>query len=225
VGNRLEEFLRRRARLQRVEEEVRRRVVLGFFDTLYWSRKFKRHMEQKRAARMTFVPDLNVPDILVDDEDDRARAAQSGAAQQNRQTMAAPGRAPSTFLSADDAARQAHHRSWSGHQSVDISLHDTSYGHPLSAPRSGGMSSSVFGNGPASPTTPGSGGLHHRHNASANSFELQEGGSQPGSNASSRRGSAVSPAQARELLDDSVWMESIRRSTTQRKSGWGPGYQ
>jgi hypothetical protein len=31
---RLEEFLRRRARLQRVEEEVRRRIVLGFFDTL-----------------------------------------------------------------------------------------------------------------------------------------------------------------------------------------------
>ena len=31
---RLEEFLRRRARLQRVEEEVRRRVVVGFFNTL-----------------------------------------------------------------------------------------------------------------------------------------------------------------------------------------------
>ncbi|KAI1294553.1 Ion transport protein-domain-containing protein [Xylaria venustula] len=31
---RLEEFLRRRARLQRVEEEVNRRIVLGFFDTL-----------------------------------------------------------------------------------------------------------------------------------------------------------------------------------------------
>ncbi|KAM0322822.1 hypothetical protein ACHAQA_009163 [Verticillium albo-atrum] len=31
---RLEEFLRRRARLQRVDEEVRRRIVLGFFDTL-----------------------------------------------------------------------------------------------------------------------------------------------------------------------------------------------
>ena len=30
----LEEFLRRRARLQRVEEEVRRRIVLGFFDTM-----------------------------------------------------------------------------------------------------------------------------------------------------------------------------------------------
>lgn len=32
---RLEEFLRRRARLQRVEEQVRRQVVLGFFDTMY----------------------------------------------------------------------------------------------------------------------------------------------------------------------------------------------
>jgi voltage-dependent calcium channel len=31
---RLEEFLRRRARLQRVEEEVRRRIVQGFFDTV-----------------------------------------------------------------------------------------------------------------------------------------------------------------------------------------------
>lgn len=31
---RLDEFLRRRAKLQRVDEEVRRRIVLGFFDTL-----------------------------------------------------------------------------------------------------------------------------------------------------------------------------------------------
>jgi len=31
---RLEEFLRRRARLQRVDEEIRRKIVQGFFDTL-----------------------------------------------------------------------------------------------------------------------------------------------------------------------------------------------
>lgn len=31
---RLDEFLRRRARLQRVDEEIRRRIVQGFFDTL-----------------------------------------------------------------------------------------------------------------------------------------------------------------------------------------------
>lgn len=34
ILHRLEEFLRRRARLQRVEEEIRRKIVQGFFDTL-----------------------------------------------------------------------------------------------------------------------------------------------------------------------------------------------
>ena len=32
--DRLEEFLRRRARLQRVEEQVRRNIVIGFFDMM-----------------------------------------------------------------------------------------------------------------------------------------------------------------------------------------------
>ena len=32
--DRLDEFLRRRARLQRVEEDIRRRIVQGFFDVL-----------------------------------------------------------------------------------------------------------------------------------------------------------------------------------------------
>lgn len=32
--NRLDEFLRRRARLQRVDDSVRRKTVQGFFDTL-----------------------------------------------------------------------------------------------------------------------------------------------------------------------------------------------
>ncbi|RFU72168.1 cation channel family [Trichoderma arundinaceum] len=66
---RLEEFLRRRARLQRVDEGIRRRIVQGFFDTLYWSRKFKEHMERKRASRMTTIPQLRIPDILVEDDE------------------------------------------------------------------------------------------------------------------------------------------------------------
>ncbi|KAI2616587.1 Ion transport protein-domain-containing protein [Hypoxylon sp. NC1633] len=194
---RLEEFLRRRARLQRVEEEVRRRVVVSFFDTVYWSRKFKRHMEKKRSARMTAIPQLDVPDIFVDDEDDRERAAQ-------RTTMAAPPtRATSSdFLAVSDASRPQH-RSWSS--STDISTYDSSQTHPLSLPR-------------ASPSMPG-----HRSQASAFSFELQDPGTASGEN--SRRGSSVSPAQVRELLDDSVWVESIRRSATIRKSvrrsDWG----
>ncbi|KAI1094152.1 Ion transport protein-domain-containing protein [Rostrohypoxylon terebratum] len=188
---RLEEFLRRRARLQRVEEEVRRRVVVGFFDTVYWSRRFKRHMEKKRSARMTAIPQLDVPDIFVDDEDDRKRAAQQ------RTTMAAPpgSAASSDFLAVSDAARPQH-RSWAS--GTDISTYDSTQAHPLSLPR-------------ASPSIPGP-----RSHASAFSFELQD--SRPNSGENSRRGSSVSPAQVRELLDDSVWVESIRRSATIRQS-------
>ena len=65
---RLEEFLRRRARLQRVEEAVRRNTVIGFFDTLYWSREFRRKVLNKKSARMSIVPQFTVPEIFVDDE-------------------------------------------------------------------------------------------------------------------------------------------------------------
>jgi len=65
---RLEEFLRRRYRLQRVEEEVRRRVVINFFDTLYYSRAFRRKKELRHSARMVTVPQFAVPEIFVDDD-------------------------------------------------------------------------------------------------------------------------------------------------------------
>ncbi|EMR70685.1 putative ion transporter protein [Eutypa lata UCREL1] len=152
---RLEEFLRRRARLQRVEEEVRRRVVLGFFDTLYWSRRFKKHMEKKRAGRMTAIPQLDVPDIFIDDEEERAKGTPQ------RSTMAATPRASGTkssdLLSSPDAARPLH----------------------------------------------------------KSCFEIQEPSPPTGEGSSTQ---AVSPAQVRDLLDDSVWVESIRRSATIRKS-------
>lgn len=64
---RLEEFLRRRARLQRVQETIRRQTVIGFFDTLYWSRQFRRKVEHKKSARMSAVPQFSVPEIFVDD--------------------------------------------------------------------------------------------------------------------------------------------------------------
>ncbi|KAG8409486.1 calcium channel protein [Metarhizium acridum] len=64
----LKNSLRRRARLQRVDEEIRRKVVQGFFDTLYWSRRFKKHMEKKRASRMSVIPQLAIPHIFVDEE-------------------------------------------------------------------------------------------------------------------------------------------------------------
>ncbi|KAI8629388.1 ion transporter [Xylariaceae sp. FL1651] len=189
---RLEEFLRRRARLQRVEEEVNRRTVLGFFDTLYYSRQFRRHMERKRSGRMTAVPQLDVPEIFIDDESDRARAR----AAQQRTTLAVPPRqtSPSDFLTVSDATRPQH-KSWS--LGADVSTYDATETHPLNAPRAG-------------PTMSG-----NRAEATAYSFEVQENATP---STRSRQGSEVSPAQLRSFLDDSVWAESIRRSATVRKS-------
>ncbi|KAK2001750.1 ion transporter [Colletotrichum falcatum] len=195
----LEEFLRRRARLQRVEEEVRRRVVLGFFDTLYWTRKFKKHIDMRKSARMTAIPQLDIPHILVDDDELRRKSS----------PVAGTGQTRSALLTVEDA-NKASHKSWSGPGSTDMPSDD--YQHPLSLARSG-------------TNTPG-----HQSTHSAFSFELQEGGQT--SAQSSRRGSAVSPvqspvspAQVSNMLDDSIWLESIRRTATirksVRKSDWG----
>ncbi|KAH6685212.1 calcium-channel protein cch1 [Plectosphaerella plurivora] len=189
---RLDEFLRRRAKLQRVDEEVRRRVVLGFFDTLYYSRQFRRHMERKNSARMTAIPQLEIPHIFVDDGEDEQ--------QQTSATQGPSGKGKSAMLSVEDAALRTHHRSWSG---SDPPSPGGAYQHPLASPRS-------------VPPSPG----HYASN-SAFSFELQESGSRPGSGENSRRGSAVSPSQVRDMLDDSVWVESIRRSATIHKPDYG----
>ena len=85
---RLEEFLRRRARLQRVDEAVCRNVVVGFFDTLYWSRRFRREIKRRkqsreesyRDGRLTGIPQLDVPEIFVHDEsdDDDGKSSRTG---------------------------------------------------------------------------------------------------------------------------------------------------
>ena len=66
---RLEEFLRRRARLQRVEEAVRRSIIIGFFNTIYYRKRFKEHVSTRRATRVTELPPLKVPEIFVEDEE------------------------------------------------------------------------------------------------------------------------------------------------------------
>ncbi|KAL8736171.1 MAG: hypothetical protein Q9166_000326 [cf. Caloplaca sp. 2 TL-2023] len=65
----LDEYLRRRARLQRVEESVERRVVRGFFDTVYWNRRFRSRNNFRDSARMMTIPQFAVPEIFVDDRD------------------------------------------------------------------------------------------------------------------------------------------------------------
>ncbi|RMD41052.1 hypothetical protein DV735_g4080, partial [Chaetothyriales sp. CBS 134920] len=89
---RLEEFLRRRARLQRVHETMRRNVVTGWFDMMYWSRRFRSAVEQRRSSRMTVPAQLPVPEIYIEDPDEQ----EGGSVEPADFTGARPGYSPST---------------------------------------------------------------------------------------------------------------------------------
>lgn len=159
----------------------------------YYSRQFRRHMDKKRSGRMTAIPQLDVPEIFVDDDSDGARD-RSRVAQQRTTLAVPPTPGAPDFLAVSDTARPQH-RSWS--LGIDISTYDTTQSHPLSAPR---VTPTVSGNQPET---------------SRYSFDVQENTTL---NTRERQGSEVSPSQLRSFLDDSVWAESIRRSATIRRS-------
>ncbi|RAL65069.1 hypothetical protein DID88_001176 [Monilinia fructigena] len=52
---------------------------LDFFDTMYWSRRFRKHMERKRSGRMTDIPQLG-PEVYVDDEEEASSKKQKASA-------------------------------------------------------------------------------------------------------------------------------------------------
>lgn len=188
-------------------------------------------MNSKRSAVMTTIPQLGVPDILVDDEDQRAKKkfvidpyGPMSSPGPPSSTGTAPLHSPSTFLSPTrNSAGSQHHKRLST-TSADLTLQtnfDNFGAHPLSMPRAGGEGSS---------TSQRQGGYDgHQSTHSAFSFELQEpssGGnsrsnsrsnSRDNSRRNSRSNSAVSPIQMSQILDDSIWMASIRRSATQKR--------
>lgn len=179
---------------------------------------------------MTAIPQLDLPDILVDDEEEREKRKTSSSLLQNPygpQSPSTPGsaglRSPGTgaaFLSPNEARNSggaggatSHQKTWS-HTSADLTLQtnfDSAGGvHPLSMPRAGEASSARSD--------------AHQSTHSAFSFELQPSSansSAANSRRNSRSNSAVSPIQMSQILDDSIWMASIRRSATmKRKPGW-----
>ncbi|KAG9244812.1 BcCCH1, calcium channel protein [Calycina marina] len=211
----LEEFLRRRARLQRVEEEVRRRIVLGFFDTMYWSRKFRKHMERKKSGRMTAIPQLG-PEVYVDDRDVK-RQASTGSTMLSPTCTPDPCDPRSSFITygLDGAARQRRGT-------------ETSLGNYFPPGHNRMMSGSATGISPGvSPQrSPQISPRHlpmHRSSTSAFSFEGSEqlGGGSVGSGPNSRPGSVIAAENVLQVLDESAWGESIRRSFTMRRPGAG----
>lgn len=158
----------------------------------YWSRRFRKHMENKRSGRMTTIPQLG-PEVFVDDENDITKQAKATV---------------SPFLSP-----------------MEISDPRSSFiTHGLDG--AARLRSGSIGASPVSPGSPGIAPRHspqlspHRPTNSAFSFEGEQL-SPAGSAHSSRRGSAVSAENVLEVLDNSAWGESIRRSFTMRRPDRG----
>lgn len=159
-------------------------------DGRYRSNEFKKHKDRQRASRMTTIPQLSVPEIFVDDDDDDDGDQTQDIQPQQRPEVPSFGQSTSP----DDAGSER------STPTANVPSQDTGYQHPLSYPRSS-LSTS------------------HHATSSGFSFELYEPDIQgSGSGEMVRRGSSVSQTSTRGMLDDSVWVESIRRSTTLRRS-------
>jgi hypothetical protein len=205
---RLEEFLRRRARLQRVEEAVRRNTVVGFFDTLYWSRQFRRQIERKKNGRMSVIPTFTVPEIFVDDpgddfddHDEPGSGAITPATQPELHSNLPPMLSP-----------VSHHRRA---ESSPAGRRDT-------LPR---INTNLSGaaSGSSTPTREWSSispSITPRHMyGERGSFDIGEGHASPLTSDTSRQNNAMNVQEVMHSLNDSAWGESIRRSFTQRRSG------
>lgn len=189
---RLEEFLRRRARLQRVEEAVRRNVVVGFFDTMYWSRQFRRRIEARRSARMVAVPDLNVPEIFVDDPDDIDNQPSTEPRDFTEPAaMATPAtRGSSSSFASGGVTTEVRRRGSKDSYRIEYS---PSVSPSLTPTRLSDTDTTYHGARRSLSPEPPSPGGHVR------------------------QGSSVSAQGVMESLDNSAWGESLRRSFTMRR--------
>ncbi|KAF2088855.1 calcium channel-like protein subunit Cch1 [Saccharata proteae CBS 121410] len=229
---RLDEFLRRRARLQRVDEAVRRNVVVGFFDTLYWTRRFRRAMEAKRDGRMTAVPqfEFTVPEIFVDDQNINNAAAGANRRANPPSPLGSPvTMADVNYFSTIDIRSPSppserfsmRGRSNSIQVSPVGSRANSIQATPTGSPARSRTTSSVYGrNSPLIRAQQADDPEDEWQFASALGASPTPS-SRPSSRppTRSRANSSVSAQDVLEVLDNSVWGESIRRSFTLKRPG------
>lgn len=195
---RLEEFLRRRARLQRVEEAVRRNTVIGFFDTLYWARRFRRRVEHRKSARLTAIPQFTIPEIFVDGRDTH----------DGQQDLADAQKVPSvtnTPLASPDVGRQSQSPARPSLQ-IDTSISEQGSSHEWSQ---------------VSPSLSPRQTRDLDNESNDVSLPLSDAGSARGH---TRDNSGI-VQDMMQTLGDSAWGESIRRSFTQKRPSGQSGRQ
>lgn len=185
---------------------MKRNIVVGFFDTISCSRRFQR---ERAASRMGGPPPMVVPEIFVENPDERM----DGAAGTERRDATAGhslspsggvlGRASSTSVydpgrMSTDSLRRRDSRSNSPTR-LDPSQHGSV--HVGSSPRLGWED----------------GAYHGAYHGAGDGPGSEPGARAGGSHSHSRHGSSVSALDVLDSLDQSAWGESIRRSFTMRR--------
>jgi voltage-dependent calcium channel len=189
---RLEEFLRRRARLQRVQETIRRNTVVGFFDTMHWSRKFRKAVERRQSARLGAPPTLAVPEIFIEeDPDDNLENSSSTEPRDFTDSRSPSANRPSINLPPINTSLASAASSRSN-SPIGYDLSPTSS--PI-RPRLGSVDTTYHGATRSSPTTPTLG--HSRQNSTV--------------------AGAMDGRGMMEGFESSAWGESLRRSFTMRR--------
>ena len=227
----IDEFVRRRARLQRVEEAVHRNIVQGFFDALFWSRRFRKYRQSKQNARVTAIPNFGVPEIFIQDESDGEDVTQANKFDVPSMVVTpvdydpsdtadslGVGRAPT---SGSDASR---------YQQSGSQMRNRSGSIQSSAPSSPSASESPYLSARHRPT-PSSGSIQPDwHFAAAMENAGSPGLSPPaspgltgnfGTPMRDRASSNVSQNEMLSMFGDSAWGQSMRRSVTQRRRASG----
>ena len=224
---RLEEYLRRRARLQRVQEEVRRRVVRGFFDMMYWSRQFRSRLDFRHSARMVNIPQFAVPEIFVDDGEPEMDVspqsetfAESGPSVPPKDGSSPQGRSRTQSISPGRPSLDTsglRHRGDSA--SPSRSDRSGSVSPQLSPHRAGQSPSNSYGH---SPSHSADSAFNWGYDGGSGDLSPMHGNSPVGGR--SRAGSSVDRQNVLDVFDNSAWGESIRRSfTLSRRATRGRG--
>ncbi len=217
---RLEEYLRRRARLQRVEEEVRRRVVKGFFDMMFWSRQFRSRLDFRHSARMVNIPQFAVPEIFVDDQDaDIDASPQSDTFPPSVPSKDGSPSGTRAHPSFDTARRPSGDTSSLRHRNNSVG------GSPSRSEHSSNASPQLTPYRPGhSPSHSGEGGLQWGLGYDGTGQSASPVGGLSPVAGRSRAGSAVDRQDVLDVFDNSAWGESIRRSfTVSRRATQGRG--
>lgn len=244
---------------------MQRKIVIGFFDTLFWARRFRRALEAKRAGRMTAVPQFEF--TMVEDA--------SSAAGGLRPVPPSPSLSPSTAAAghpyqgdgyfdinrapsppAIDTEAAFRSRANSIQKTPVQSRANSIQASPIQSPTRGGglqniplsptispthsphtsqhpddlnwqLASALNLSRPSSPHEPsfppGPSSLTRASSlqevAARGGADRTSGGSEGHQQSRSRQNSDVSAQDVLEVLDNSIWGESIRKSFTIRRQG------